>query len=142
MINSRNLKDLLPPVSAKARAFIEACELAGIDLLITSTYRDHASQDALYAQGRSLPGRRVTNARAGQSFHNHRVAFDVVPLRHGKPVWNTSGADAALWEAIGKAGEAAGLEWAGRWTKFKEMAHFQFTGGHDLTWFQTGNRLA
>lgn len=142
MINSRNINDLLPPVAAKARALIEACEQAGIDLLITSTYRDHASQDALYAQGRTLPGRRVTNARGGQSYHNYRVAFDVVPLRHGKPVWGTTGDDAALWQAVGTAGEAAGLEWAGRWKKFREMPHFQFTGGHDLAWFQNGNRLA
>ncbi|MDR1276169.1 MAG: M15 family metallopeptidase [Candidatus Accumulibacter sp.] len=128
-MNSRSLDDLLPPVRARAQAFLEACEKAGIKLLITSTFRDLESQAALYAQGRTAPGRIVTNARPGKSYHNWRVALDVVPLRDGQAVWSTVGADGKLWEKIGALGEAAGLEWAGRWTTFRELAHFQYTGG-------------
>ena len=91
------------------------CEKADIDVLITSTFRDAESQTALYAQGRTLPGNIVTNARAGQSWHNWRVAFDVVPMRNGKPVWGTSGKDGELWQSIGAIGQACGLEWAGDW---------------------------
>ena len=93
MINSRDIAALHPQVAAKARAFVEACRAQGIDILVTSTYRDHASQDALYALGRSKSGKKVTNAKGGQSFHNFRVAFDIVPLRAGKPVWGTAGED-------------------------------------------------
>ncbi len=132
MQNSRSLDDLLPPVRRRAQALLEACRGQGIDLLITSTYRDHASQAALYEQGRSLPGKRVTNAKPGQSYHNWRVALDVVPLRHGKPVWGSVGADGALWQRVGILGESVGLEWAGRWTRFPELAHFQYTGGLSL----------
>lgn len=142
MISSRNLDDLLPPVKAKALALIEACKTVGIDLLITSTYRDLEAQSALYSQGRTAPGKVVTNARAGQSFHNYRVAFDVVPLRDGKPVWGASGADGDLWVAIGKLGEAQGMDWAGRWTHFRELPHFQFTGGLTLDDFRAGHTLA
>lgn len=142
MINSRNLNDLHPLVAAKARDFLERCDDAGIDVLITSTYRDHESQAVLYAQGRTEPGRRVTNAKPGQSYHNWRVAFDVVPLRAGKPVWGTKGPDDELWHRVGLIGESVGLEWAGRWTKFREYPHFQFTGGHNLAYFQAGGRLA
>ena len=141
MINSRSIDDLHPVVAAKCRLFLAKCNAAGIDVLVTSTYRDNASQDALYAQGRSTPGKIVTNAKAGQSFHNWRVAFDVVPLRAGKPVWSTAGLDAELWEQAGKIGEGVGLEWAGRWSRFKEMAHFQFTGGLKLSDFQAGKTL-
>ncbi len=101
MINSRSVDDLHPVVAAKCRLFLAKCSAAGIDVLVTSTYRDHASQDALYAQGRTAPGKKVTNAKGGESFHNWRVAFDVVPMRAGKPVWGTKGEDAELWRKIG-----------------------------------------
>lgn len=138
MKNSRSLDDLLPPVRARAQAFLAACKQEGIDILVTSTYRDLESQAALYAQGRTAPGKRVTNAKPGQSYHNWRVAFDVVPLRDGKAVWNTTGADGKLWERIGQLGEAAGLEWAGRWKTFREYAHFQYTGGLSLAQLAAG----
>jgi peptidoglycan LD-endopeptidase CwlK len=141
MINSRKLDDLSPPVRERAQAFLDACAAAGIDVLVTSTYRDSESQDALYAQGRTAPGAKVTNARAGYSWHNWRCAFDVVPLRHGKPVWGTAGADGQLWRQVGEIGEAAGLEWAARWETFPEFAHFQYTGGLTLADFRAGAQL-
>lgn len=141
MISSRKIEDLHPIVAAKCRAHIAACAAEGIDLLITSTYRDGAEQDRLYAIGRTTPGRKVTNARAGQSFHNYRLAYDIVPLRHGKPVWGTTGEDGKLWERIGALGEAQDLEWAGRWSRFREFAHFQYTGGRPLSYFQKGGAL-
>lgn len=141
MISSRNLDDLLLPVKIRALDLIHDCKALGIDLVVTSTWRDFEAQDALYAQGRTAPGKIVTNARAGQSYHNWRVALDVVPLRAGKPVWNTTGADAGLWEQIGKTGESLGLEWAGRWVRFREYPHFQYTGGLELADFQAGRTL-
>lgn len=139
MINSRSLSELHPVCKAKAEKFIELAKQNGIDLLVTSTYRDHESQAALFAQGRTKPGLIVTNARPGQSWHNWRCAFDVVPIRNGKPVWGTSGPDNDLWRKIGELGESVGLEWAGRWTgKLREFAHFQYTGGLTLAELQSG----
>lgn len=125
MINSRRLEDLLPVVQAKAEKMIAAARAEDIDLIVTSTYRDHASQNALYAQGRTKPGKVVTNAKGGQSWHQFRVAFDVVPVRAGKAIWN----DTALWKRIGAIGKKFGLEWAGDWKTFKEYPHFQYRGG-------------
>jgi len=138
MINSRDLKELLPVVRTKVDSFLAAAKKQGIDLLVTSTYRDAESQNALYAQGRTLQGKIVTNAKAGQSWHNHRCAIDVVPIVNGKAVWN----DAALWARIGAIGKAAGLEWAGDWKRFKETAHFQYTGGKTLAQLQAGEKVA
>ena len=90
MINSRDINDLLPEVKTKVEHFVALCEDNGIDLLITSTYRDHESQDALYAQGRTTKGFIVTNAKGGDSYHNYRCAIDVVPLINGKPEWKLS----------------------------------------------------
>jgi len=136
MINSRKLDDLLPAVATKARALISAAKRDGIELLVTSTYRDAECQDALYAQGRTTPGRRVTNAKGGQSWHQYRVAFDVVPLVAGKAIWD----DRRIWTRIGELGESVGLEWAGRWKSFPESPHFQFTGGLTMAQLKQGKQ--
>lgn len=141
MISSRSLNDLHPAVAVKARAHLKACADEGIDILVTCTYRDIEEQNRLYAQGRTTPGKIVTKARGGQSFHNYRLAYDVVPLQFGKPVWSTTGENAKLWERVGQLGEAQGLNWAGRWVKFREFPHFQYTGGHPLEHFQKGGSL-
>lgn len=137
MINSRKLEDLNPKVRVLCEKFIEKCKSQNIDVLITSTYRDGASQDALYAQGRTTAGKIVTNARAGQSYHNWRVAFDFVPLVHGKAQWS----DVATFTKCGEIAESVGLEWAGRWKKFKELAHCQYTNGLKLADFQAGKTI-
>lgn len=137
MINSRSLSDLNPKVAAMCSEFINRCKTQGIDVIITSTFRDAAAQDKLYAQGRTEPGKKVTNAKAGQSYHNWRVAFDFVPVVNGKAMWN----DAVLFIKCGEIAESVGLEWAGRWKKFNETAHCQYTGGLTLADFQAGKTL-
>ena len=139
MINSRSLDELLPMVRTRVDKFLELCDEHGIDLLVTSTYRDNYSQEELYAQGRTRPGKVVTNAKPGESWHNYRCAIDVVPLVNGKPNWD--GSD-PIWETIGQLGEQAGLEWAGRWRTFKELAHFQYTGGLTLADLKAGKEIA
>lgn len=138
MVNSRSLSDLNPKVAAMCSEFINRCKAQGIDVIITSTYRDSESQNALYAQGRTTPGKIVTNAKAGQSFHNWKVAFDFCPIVNGKCQWDSK----ELFTTCGIIAESVGLEWAGRWSgKFKEMAHCQYTGGLSLHDFQNGKTL-
>lgn len=126
---SRKLDDLHPALKPLALQFQSECLAQGIDVLIYCTYRSPDEQNSLYAQGRSEPGRIVTYAQGGQSKHNFMIgvfpaskAFDVVPLRNGKPVWAASD---PLWKTLGRIGESLGLEWAGTWKRFKEYPHFQ-----------------
>jgi len=141
MINSRKLQDLHPYVAYLAQELLDQARRAGIDLLVTSTYRDNESQAVLYAQGRTAPGAIVTNAGPGYSFHNYQVAFDIVPLRNGKPVWGTSGPDGQVWAKLGQLGVDIGLEWAGNWQTFREYPHFQYTAGLTIRDFLSGKRL-
>lgn len=129
---SKKLEDLNPETLALAKAFLAECERIGLTVLIYCTLRSNGEQAALYAIGRTLPGRKVTNARPGESAHNpdesgKANAFDGCPIRHGKPVWESaSKEDSELWRKYGQAAEAAGLVWSGRWTgKLKEMCHCQ-----------------
>ncbi len=132
MINSRNINDLLPAVASRCHAFIGACNLTGVDVIITTTYRDFESQDALYAQGRTSPGKKVTNAKGGDSIHNYGRAFDFVPTRNGKPVWGYKGVDSELWLKCGIIAESVGLEWGGRWKTLIDRPHCQYLGGATL----------
>jgi peptidoglycan LD-endopeptidase CwlK len=136
VITSRSLDDLLPVVKDMAEQLIEACKAAGIDLLITSTYRDLEAQAELYAKGRTTGGNIVTNAKPGESFHNWRVALDFVPIEDGKCAWS----DLAAFERVGEIAERLGFQWAGRWTgSLREEAHVQYTGGLTLTQLENGS---
>lgn len=114
-------------MQGRAGAFLRECSGAGLDVLIYCTLRSLQEQAALYAFGRSRPGRIVTNAGPGESLHNPDAdgfawAFDAVPLLHGKAQWS----DAAALQLMGECGEFVGLEWAGRWRGgFRESVHFQ-----------------
>jgi peptidoglycan L-alanyl-D-glutamate endopeptidase CwlK len=63
---------------------------------------------------------------------------DVVPVRNGKPVWDSKD---PVWQTVGRLGKAAGLEWAGDWKRFKEFPHFQYTGGLTLAQLQQGAKI-
>ena len=139
MINSRDLNELLPQVKTKVEHFIQLCKDNNIDLLVTSTYRDFESQAALYSQGRTSSGKIVTNAGPGDSYHNWRCAIDVVPLVNGKADWDGSH---PVWAEIGRLGKEAGLEWAGEWVHFKELAHFQYSGGLTIAKLKEGATIA
>lgn len=127
---SREITDLHPDLQPIAREFLRRCDAAGVNILITCTWRSGQEQDSLYARGRTKPGPRVTNARAGQSAHNNMLngrpaarAFDVVPLVAGKPVWT---ATHPAWQTAGRIGQELGLVWYGApGSKFREMPHFE-----------------
>ena len=109
MINSRKIEDLDPQVRPVCLRHIELCKDAGIELIVTSTYRDYQSQDQLYAIGRTsdLTRKPVTAAWAGHSWHNFRTAYDIVPIVAGKLVWNASD---PLWKVVIRLGKQAGAE--------------------------------
>jgi peptidoglycan L-alanyl-D-glutamate endopeptidase CwlK len=136
---SRSLDDLLPQVKEKAEEFLEACKAHGIDVLVTFTYRTWKEQDELYAQGRTKPGKIVTNAKGGQSIHQFRRAFDVCPLKDGKPDWD---APEMTWKVLGAIGTSIGLEWGGGWRKFVDLPHFQYTEGLTLAQMRENTVMA
>lgn len=129
MINSNKLEDLDPRVQKMAEGFLAACGKSGLEVGITSTYRDRAYQDWLFAQGRTRPGKIVTYARGGQSMHNYRLAFDFVIKHNGKIDWG----DTASYQKARRIGQTFGL----KGLSF-ELAHLQWTGGLSLAQLQAG----
>jgi peptidoglycan L-alanyl-D-glutamate endopeptidase CwlK len=119
-------KDLLPLLQRKLQEHKDICKKHGLYFTVTSTYRSQEAQNALYAQGRTTKGNIVTNAKGGQSFHNWRVAYDIVPLVNGK----TDFSQEAIFAAIAYFGKQIGLEWGGDFPNIKDMPHFQITLGY------------
>lgn len=127
---SRNLDHLHPLLKPLCEQFIEKCREQGILIIITCTYRSKEEQDALYAQGRTKSGKKVTNAKGGKSKHNHTVngkpaslAFDIaIKGKNGGLNWN---GQTAPWQIAGKIGKSLGLVWGGDWTTIKDYPHFE-----------------
>ncbi len=126
-ISHRRLAALHPALASAGRLLLERCAGAGVALLVTQGLRSWEEQDALYAQGRTRPGKIVTHARGGESYHNFGLAFDVVVLDSmGKAEWDPAHPG---WRMAGAIGNSLGLEWGGDWTSKKDLPHFQYTGG-------------
>jgi peptidoglycan L-alanyl-D-glutamate endopeptidase CwlK len=133
-LSEQKLAEVHPQLAERGRRLLDACAVNGVFLLVTSGLRTWADQDALYAKGRTTPpiGQPyiVTNAQGGQSYHNFGLAFDVVVLNAARKLdWDDSDPG---WAAAGAAGKALGLEWGGDWVTFKDLPHFQYTGGLSL----------
>ncbi|ALW84972.1 hypothetical protein AUC43_07630 [Hymenobacter sedentarius] len=93
--------------------------------LITECYRSVARQDALYAQGRTKPGKIVTYKRGGESKHNWQPcsALDVAfQLPNGEMSW--SGLLLSKFARLMKAADAR-VHWGGDWPGFKDRPHFE-----------------
>jgi peptidoglycan L-alanyl-D-glutamate endopeptidase CwlK len=115
-----SIATLLPQVQPMARALVQKASACGIQIRVISGLRSYAEQDALYAQGRTAPGTKVTNARGGYSNHNFGIAFDI-----GVFSGNTYQAESPKYKAVGVLGTELGLEWGGNWTSIVDQPHFQ-----------------
>ena len=124
-MSSRKLSDLSPYMQDRAILMLKWCKAANIDYLIYCTWRSPEEQAYLYRIGRELPGKIVTNAKAGESKHNYEdvpglpssEAWDGVPLINGKPLWSLYIMDTTnrrvihpIWEKVVKIGHGLGLK--------------------------------
>ncbi|MCY1406628.1 Peptidoglycan L-alanyl-D-glutamate endopeptidase CwlK precursor [compost metagenome] len=115
-----NIATLLPEVQPLARTLVQKAALNGIEIKIISGFRSYEEQNRLYAQGRTAPGKIVTNARGGFSNHNFAIAFDV-GVFEGRQYLGES----PKYKAVGVLGQELGLEWGGNWKTVVDQPHFQ-----------------
>lgn len=96
--------------------------------------RSEARQAELYAQGRSKPGKIVTNAKPGESYHQYGLSVDICLIIDGKEAsWDMitdfDHDSIADWMEVVHVFKEHGWEWAGDWKRFREAPHFQCTFG-------------
>lgn len=118
--SERNIATLEPVTAKLAREHLRRLASEGLNFKVTSGTRTFAEQNALFAKGRTQGGSKVTNARAGQSWHNYGVAYDITLFSGKNPIW-----DSPKYDRAGEVGRELGLEWGGDWKRFKDRPHFQ-----------------
>ncbi len=119
---------LLPVVDQKAKQLIDYAQSIGTPIRITEGYRSPERQNELFAK---KP--KVTNAKAWESIHQYRCAFDIVFIKLG---YN---ANEKQWRDIADYADKLGLDWGGDWKDFMDKPHFELTFGKTLKSFQTNN---
>lgn len=119
---------LLPVVSQAAQKVVDHAASRGKHIRIVEGYRTPERQTELEKQ---RP--RVTKAKAWESMHQYRVAFDFVFQATG---YNASDAD---WREIAKYAKSLGFEWGGDWKGFVDKPHLEMTFGKDMKAFKARN---
>ena len=123
----QRIATLHPAIRDEVTRTLAALQLSqGTSVRVTQALRTFQEQDELYAKGRTAPGKRVTNAKGGQSIHNFGLAFDYVLLRHGAVSWTVD----ADWKKVAQAFMDKGWEWGGHWRSLKDYPHLEKTFGY------------
>lgn len=126
------IKKLHPKVRDKfMAAYLEAVRVTpvGVHPFITQGMRTFAESDALYAQGRTKPGNIVTNAKAGQSYHNYGLAVDFVNQVNGVAKWTVDD----NWMKVVAVFKKHGFSWGGDWKSIKDYPHFEMSLGYSVS---------
>ncbi len=136
--NQEKLAQVHPELRLRVVGMLNALDESGLEVRVTDGLRTYAEQQQLYDQGRgSVPGKIVTNAQPGQSWHNFGLAVDLVPVwvqngpspeaiayrqAHGILLdWDPSHAD---WQKMLSCGAAFKLAEGAKWRAFPDYPHF------------------
>lgn len=117
------LELLCPALSAK---ITQLADSFSEPIRVIQGLRSWSDQEALWEQGRTLPGPIVTDARPGASWHEFGLAVDlgIISLL-AQPGWAPN--DPA-WATMGALGKSLGLFWGGDFQHNPDRPHFQLTG--------------
>ena len=121
-----------PRLVEAVHRILDAMHALGLQMLVTDGVRTTAQQQAKYAQGRTTPGKIVTQVDGVRKRSNHQTkadgfghAVDLCFMVDGAPSW-----DAGLpWRLYGEMAQSQGLVWGGSWTSFVDRPHLELPKG-------------
>lgn len=123
---TRNITDCIPELQTAWENSITEYKSEHPDdpqPFLTCCFRDKAEQQVDYDQGRTKPGKIITNAKPGQSLHNDYpsraidVAFKDVS---GAVHW-----DLVYYQKFAVIMNKNGVNWGGNWHGFKDYPHYE-----------------
>lgn len=123
----RGIEKLHPDLQMVVNKFLEECKRQGLNVLITETLRTQQEQEKLYAQGRTQPGKIVTNCRGYQSPHTWGIAFDFCRNKKG---WEYDNTD-RFFNRVGEIAKSIfdntefDLFWGGDFRTFVDRPHIE-----------------
>ena len=123
---------LHPDLISKLERVHAAMAAFGFPMFLVEGVRSEARQGELYQQGRTKPGKIVTNCDGTVKRSNHQLkpdgyghaadcAFVDDPRTPRDETWD----ETMPWAAYGSLAEAAGLVWGGRWTTLHDLPHVE-----------------
>ena len=116
--SEKNLATVQQQLQQLGRELLRRLASEGLTFKVTSGNRTKEEQAALYAQGRTAPGPRVTWTL--KSRHIGGRAIDLTLFSGKNPVWESKHYDRA-----GEVGKELGLVWGGDWKRTKDKPHFE-----------------
>lgn len=133
------IQEISPELREELTKIYEECCLAltGRAILrFAYVFRSFQEQAVLYAQGRTRPGKIVTNAKPGQSIHNYRYAVDIVLLKDTDgngtfetASWETNvdfdGDGKSDWMEVVAIFKKYGWAWGGGFKSIVDKPHFE-----------------
>ncbi len=128
---SRDLSLLAPKFRAAVEAAIAECAQLGLPVKVNEAYRSQARQAWLYAQGRTRPGDKVTNApTALTSWHGYGLAVDVIHATKAYWPFGKGAANAAnnakwFWQ-VSDVFKRHGCNWGGDFKTRPDAPHMQW----------------
>lgn len=140
-MGDRNIQDLHPDLQPLCVALLGSAKADGINAKVIFTWRTPAEQDALYAQGRTTPGKIVTTLTGEPGPHQSKHCFTL----EGKPAskafdvaifepdgsYVAYGDDArytklgAIWADMAAHYPELGMRWGGVWKVPHDPDHFE-----------------
>lgn len=144
---SKSRVEKLHPVVARAsKILIRLAYKQGINIVVVQGLRTIEEQNALYAQGRTKPGSKVTNAKGGYSNHNFGMAIDFALLNSSlnDVLWDTN-ADYNKdgkpdWMQVVAIAKQLGFEWGGDWKSIVDKPHLEMTFGLSTADYRNGRK--
>jgi peptidoglycan L-alanyl-D-glutamate endopeptidase CwlK len=127
-INAKRLQGVHPNLVEDCYVLMNVMRTLGFPLFVSNGLRTLEEQAALYAQGRTKPGLKVTNVDGSDPTKaTHSPQADgwghAVDFAFDDPQpW----ADKHPWRAFGENAKALGLKWGGDWKTMKgDLGHVE-----------------
>ena len=128
MRNGIAVAGLHPEFAALVTPWLSSLEAIGMHaILIVQARRDPAAQAALWAQGRTTPGKVVTNAPPGHSFHEYGLAIDFLDIAGGtvKDEYDEADWKATDYSLLQSSATVLGMSWGGAW-RTQDLPHLEW----------------
>lgn len=126
MINSRDINELREDVRVNCLKWVELCREAGLNVLVTGTYRDAEYQQYAFMNG--------TSATPKLGPHHFRLAFDFC-----KNVKGHEYDDLEFFRKAAGIGKEMGFLWGGDWKEFVDRPHLEWLGDPQVSREQLRN---
>lgn len=118
---------LYPRFLTKVELLLHEAQERGAYFYVISGFRTYAEQSALYFQGRTTPGPKVTNAQFGQSAHNFGIAVDLCRDGNIERAGLQPDYRPEEYEVLRELAPKHGLLWGGSWQR-PDRPHLQLPG--------------